>query len=192
MTSYTKNKLKAGDFHSTVRQALYDFTIYGNVFSTVEFVKDTSYDPLTEEETVRFVGGKAKRISPYDIVFNPRATSFEESPKIVRYIKTLGDLALDADTRPELSYSEEVVNQLYADRNTFSGLGKRTQNELRKQFTLDGFGSIDEYYTSGMVELLEFTGNLYNRETKELEKNIVVTIVDRKYIVRKEKITTWK
>lgn len=191
VTSYTKNKLKAGDFHSTVRQALYDFTIYGNVFSTVEFVKDTSYDPLTEEETVRFVGGKAKRISPYDIVFNPRATSFEESPKIVRYVKTLGDLALDADTRPELSYSEEVVNQLYADRNTFSGLGKRTQNELRKQFTLDGFGSIDEYYTSGMVELLEFTGNLYNRETKELEKNIVVTIVDRKYIVRKEKITTW-
>ena len=29
-------------------------------------------------------------------------------------------------------------------------------------FLLDGFGSLQEYYQSGMVELLEFEGDYYN------------------------------
>ena len=191
VTSYTKTKLKEGDFRNVVRDALYDWTIYGNAFSTVEFIKDTRIDEETGEELIRFVGGKAVRISPYDIVFNPTSASFADTPKIVRYMKTLGDLALEVDKKPELAYSAETIQTLYKDRNTFGGLGRREKTQVRKQFMLDGFGSIDEYYDSGYVEVLEFVGDIYLSGTQELLKNYVVTIADRKHIIRIEEVTTW-
>ena len=191
VTEYTKAKLREGDFRSIMRQFLYDWTIYGNAFATVEFVKETFEDPETEEEVTGFVGAKPKRISPYDIVFNPTAATFRDSPKIVRSIKTLGDLKLDAETKPEMAYSREVVEEIYKERANFSQLGKKEQNEKRKAFSMDGFGSLDDYYNSGVVEILEFVGDVYDAEEGELYKNRVATVVDRKHLLRFEKITTW-
>ena len=190
VTEYTQTKLREGDFRNLIRDSLYDWVIYGNAFATVEFVKEVYVDENGEEQ-VGFVGGKAKRISPLDIVFNPTATSFKDTPKIVRYLKTVGDLALDAETRPELGYSREVVQGVYGDRNNFSTLGKRDQREKRRAFSMDGFGSLDDYYQSGLVELLEFQGDIFDPQTGEFYKNMVVTVVDRKHILRLEPLGTW-
>lgn len=191
VTEYTKTKLKEGEFRDKVRDFIYDWVIYGNCFSTVEFNKEIKEDPDTGELIPVFVGGKAKRISPYDIVFNPVATSFKESPKIVRYVKTLGDLKLDAETKPELSYSTEIVEGLYRDRANFSQLGKKEQSEKRRAFQMDGFGSLDDYYNSGLVEILEFMGDVYDPSSGDLMKNQVITVVDRKEVVRQETLNTW-
>lgn len=191
VTEYTKAKLKEGNFRGVVRDLLYDWTIYGNAFATVEFVKDIRIDAITGQEIAAFIGGKARRVSPNDIVFNPLATSFKDTPKIVRYMKTLGDLALDARERPELAYSEQVVKEIIENRNKYSALGRKERGELRRAFTVDGFGTIDDYYQSGLVELLEFSGDILDLETGEILKNYVVTIVDRKYILRLEPLDSW-
>lgn len=191
VTEYTKSKLKQSNFRAQVLELLYDWTIYGNVFATVEFVRETTVNPENGEEEVVFSGGKARRISPYDIVFNPTATSFKESPKIVRYIKTIGDLKLDAETKPELAYSKEVVEDIYRKRANFSSLGRKDKSYERRSFFVDGFGSVDDYYQSGMVEVLEFTGNIYDTQTGQLLQNYVATVVDRKHLLRLEKIDTW-
>jgi hypothetical protein len=190
VTEYTKAKLRESGFRETLRGFLYDWVIYGNCFSTVEYVRE-EYEGEDGEITTGYVGGKAKRISPLDIVFNPTATSFDSTPKIVRYLKTMGDLALDAETRPELGYAKDVIQQAASERASFSTLGKRDQREKRKAFVMDGFGSLDDYYQSGLVELLEFQGDIYDPSTGAVLRNQVVTILDRKYVLRAESLGTW-
>lgn len=191
VTAYTRAKLKAGGFREKVLELLYDWVIYGNCFAVVEYNKVVKEDNDTGLVDVVFSGAKIRRISPYDIVFNPTALSFRDSPKIVRYMKPLGDIALDAQTKPELAYSQEVVDTLYSNRAAFSALGKREKTEVRRAFQVDGFGSVDEYYQSGVVEILEFMGSVYDPETKKLHKDLIVTIVDRKHVLRVEELPTW-
>jgi hypothetical protein len=191
VTAYTKSKLKSGGFREKILELLHDWVIYGNCFATVEYERKVVENPEDGTATVAFSGGKIRRISPYDIVFNPTATSFRESPKIVRYLKPLGDIALDAETKPELSYSREVVEKLYSDRSTFSASARRDKTELRRAFIADGYGSLDNYYQSGTVELLEFMGNIYDPDTKQIHKDLIITVVDRKHVLRVEQLPTW-
>ena len=55
----------------------------------------------------------------------------------------------------------------------------------------DGFGDYYEYLTGDTVELLDFYGNLYDSKTGKLEKNVIVTVVDRCKIVRNEPNPSW-
>lgn len=190
VTHYMKSKLRAGEFRQKLVELLYDWVIYGNCFATVEFERKVRINSEGQQEII-FSGGKVRRISPYDIVFNPTALSFADSPKIVRYIKSIGDLALDAKNKPELRYAEDVISGLYGRRANFSVASKRDKNFLRRSFSVDGFGSLDDYYDSGQVEVLEFTGNIYDPETGELHTDVVVTVVDRQDVLRIEKLDTW-
>lgn len=191
ITSFMKNKLIASNFRTTIRDILLDWVLYGNCFATLEYVSEINTDKSTGEKVKGFVGAKLVRISPYDIVFNPTASSFEQSPKIVRSIKSIGELALDIRNKPEHGYKQEIYEKLVQNRRMFQSLGKRAQNEVRKAFLIDGFGSIDEYYTSGYVELLEFVGDVFDTSTGELYENYYITVADRKEVIRFEPIGTW-
>jgi hypothetical protein len=90
-----------------------------------------------------------------------------------------------------LSYSREVVEKLYSDRSTFSASARRDKTELRRAFIADGYGSLDNYYQSGTVELLEFMGNIYDPDTKQIHKDLIITVVDRKHVLRVEQLPTW-
>ena len=67
-----------------------DFILYGNCFATVEFTSE--YNQVEEEYIPGYIGPKVRRISPYDIVFDPTASNFEDSPKIIRTLTSLGEL----------------------------------------------------------------------------------------------------
>lgn len=190
ITAYIHSKLRGGEFRKKVRQFLYDWVIYGICFSDIEYVVETRKDEDGGEFSV-FTGAKAVRISPLDIVIDPTAPSIEESPKIRRILKSVGDLVKDVKDRPELEYDEDIVARLKADRDGFSGLSKRDQKEKENAFQMDGFGSLSQYYTSGVVELLEFTGTVYDTDTGEVTENCVFTVVDRKYLLRQSKRDTW-
>lgn len=190
VTEYTKAKLKEGSFRKTMSTALLDWVITGNAFASCEFERKIRKGSEGEEDVI-FSGGKAVRVSPQDIVFNPTAKSFEESPKIIRYIKTMGDLSLDLQNKPELKYDSKIVKDMMDTRANFAYLSKKDQDHIRKSFSIDGFGSIDDYYQEGVVELLEFTGNIYDNTTGELLEGYVATIADRQHILRLEKIDTW-
>jgi hypothetical protein len=83
--AYLKTKLKESDFQATISKLVYDYIDYGNVFAGVDYVVEKHIDSITKEEVSTFKGPKLFRISPFDIVFNPTAVSFKESPKFTRY-----------------------------------------------------------------------------------------------------------
>ena len=51
-------------------------------------------------------------------------------------------------------------------------------------FIADGFGTLQEYYQSGMVEVIEFEGDFYDKDEDKLHENRIITIVDRSYVLR--------
>jgi hypothetical protein len=77
--SYLYHKMKKSNFYNTVSDLLYDFITYGNCFGMVEHVRET-YETKDGEINTRYLGPKLSRISPFDIVFNPIASEFKNSP----------------------------------------------------------------------------------------------------------------
>ncbi len=171
--SYLKNKIRESGFRETVSQLLYDYIDYGNVFAEVTYVNQVHKDPYTGEEITTYRGPKLARVSPFDIVFNPTAASFAESPKFTRYVKSLGELKKDIQYRPDLNYDESAFKRATEFRRHLSAFQMEDINKS-EGYIIDGFGSLQEYYQSGLIEILEFEGDIYD-ETKDelLEKRII-------------------
>lgn len=181
--AYMKTKLKESQFREEVSLLLYDYIDYGNAFGSVSYVNEQHIDPVTEEVITTYNGPKLKRISPFDIVFNPVASSFAKSPKFTRYVKSVGELQRDLDERPDLQYNKTAFNKALEIRNSISMFRVEDVNKAGG-FIADGFGTLQEYYQSGMVEILEFEGDFYDKDDDVLHKNRIITIIDRNYVLR--------
>lgn len=188
--AYMENKTRISGFIDTVSELLYDYIDTGNAIGEVVYVRETAIDDETNQEYVVYQGPVLRRISTHDIVFNPTAISFDKTPKIVRYIKTLGDLAWDVKHRPDLQYDEAVFQEMVETRQALAGYEPADVNKARG-LTVDGFSSLSEYYGSSYVEILEFDGNIYDKTTGELLENHLITIVDRRKILRKIRNPNW-
>lgn len=186
--SYIRTKADHQDIITTFKELLFDWVLTGNCFAKLTYVNESKTLPETGETVPGFVGPKLFRISPHDIVFNPMATSFRSAPKIVRYLKSLGELMRDAKTKPELGYTEELVKDIMRLRATYTGWGT-VDSEKAQAYTADGFGSLNDYYNSDLVEILEFRGDFFDGEN--LLEDHVITVVDRRKVVRKEPIKSW-
>ena len=168
---------------------LYDYIDYGNAICDIEYVHESHLDPQSKEMIDGYVGPRLVRISPFDIVFNPTAPSFEESPKITRTIKTMGEIMEQAETKPELKYSKEVLAHAQEVRRRIASHG-RSDNLKTEGYQMDGFDSIHDYYESGYVEILEFQGTLHD-ESGKLHRDRLITIIDRTLVVRDEPNPRW-
>lgn len=187
IVNYLKQKLKASNFQLLVSQLVYDYIDFGNVIVTYDYVRDVISDK--EGNVVnRYIGPKAYRINPNDIVFNPLAEDFSKTPVVRRMLKSIGDLMTDLETKPNLNYSKSVVDKAISFRQNY-----RDDPEFKKEvnMAIDGFGSADEYLESDMVELLEFWGDIYDPDTKTLLRNQLITIIDRKWVLRKQPNPLW-
>jgi len=187
ITNYLKQKLKASNFQLLVSQLVYDYIDFGNVVVTYDYVRDVISDN-TGNAVSRYVGPKAYRINPTDIVFNPLSETFDKTPVVRRMLKSVGDLMNDVETKPALNYSKATLNKAMTFRQNY-----RDDPEFKKELNMaiDGFGSADEYLDSDMVELLEFWGDIYDPDTKQLLRNQLVTVIDRKWILRKQPNPMW-
>src|SRR5690554_3477871 len=187
--SYMSNKARQSHFRTEMSKLLYDYIDYGNAFATVEF--EASYKEMPDGQRVPdYIGPKVKRISPLDIVFNPLATSFRDTFKIVRSIKTLGELKVMAETYPENSFWKDAI-RLREERMSKAGSYSSEDFQKAVGYQVDGFGSIFEYYQSDYVEILEFYGDFHNQGTGEIQTNQKITVVDRSYTVNQEDIPSW-
>lgn len=186
---YMDNKTREGHFRTEMSKALYDYIDYGNVFMTTSFESNTK--ELADGTIVpAYIGPKAKRISPLDIVFNPLAEDFESTFKIVRSVKSIGELKKLALVEPENSFWADAVER----REYFKGImGRYSTEDFNKAvgYQADGFGNMYEYYNSDYVEVLEFYGDYHDSATGELQTDKVITIVDRSLTVRNEDIPSW-
>ncbi len=188
--AYMKNKLRESGFRETVASLVYDYIDYGNVISEAVWVTEKHIDPLTQEEVVNYVGPKALRISPFDIVFNPVAVSFKDSPKFTRYLKNIGELEQDITEKPDLKYNATVLAKIKQLRKSISTFSMEDINKS-EAYTIDGFGSLFEYYQSGLIEILEFEGDIYDETTGTLLQHRIITIADRSYVLRNIENPSW-
>lgn len=181
--AYMENKVRQSDFENTVSGLLYDYIQYGNCFATVKWEENYTY---TEEEglSANYIGPRVVRISPFDIVFNPTASSFEKTPKVIRSIVTVGEIKRMADTDPTY---EAAFNRMMASRSTVGG--SAIDYAKADGFIADGFASIQQYYESDYVEVLTFYGDIFDGE--KYHNSRVITVIDRSYVVANEQEPSW-
>lgn len=188
--NYMGNKLKQGGFWTEVSKLVLDYIDYGNVFAMPVFVTEYVEDPITKQKTPAYIGPRLQRISPYDIVFDPTASSFQSSPKIIRSLISIASLASQIEDHPEFAYRQEVFDKMIENRRAFAAksAGDFTKNAM---YQFDGFAGFWEYFNSDWVEILDFYGDFYDKEEKKLYKNHLISVVDRSYIIRKEQSDNW-
>ena len=108
--AYMANKCRRSGYRAEVSKLIYDYIDFGNSFATVSF--ETRFKmSASGEKVVDYMGPKSHRISPLDIVFNPLASSFEDSFKIIRSVKTIGELKLLAIQNPDQTFWEEALDK---------------------------------------------------------------------------------
>lgn len=186
--SYMANKAREGGLRDVVSGLLYDYIDYGNAIAMPEF--EARYKTTDDERTPSFIGPRLIRISPLDIVWNPLATTFEESFKIIRSFSSLGALQKLANTSVAHKFWEDVVKRRKEISMHIANKGYTTDDwNKASQYQVDGFGNLSEYYQSNSVEILEFYGDVFING--ELQENRMITVVDRSVVVRNEPIPSY-
>lgn len=188
--AYMKNKLVQSGFQETVARILYDYIDYGNAISDCEYV--TIRSPADENGDIEdiYIGPRAVRVSPLDIEFNPASAKFDDTAKITRVIKTLGELKLEAITHPELSYNLDIIAEAETFRRNL-GLYEQADWDKAEGISVDGFGSLQEYYQSNYVEILELEGSIHDVHTGEFQQNRLITVIDRSRVIRNIPNPSW-
>lgn len=187
--AYMSNKMRESGVRDVLSQLLYDYIDYGNAFVDVEWVAEEHVD-ANGETIPGYIGPRLVRISPEDIVFNPMASSFNNTPKIVRTIRTIGDIAKQAGLVNAPKYIVEAYKILNENRKKVRGFGP-SDFEKAYGFAVDGFGSLSQYFASGVVEFLELEGDFYDVDTGTVYPNHVITVMDRMYVLRADPIPSW-
>lgn len=187
--AYMKNKVRESKLRTEVSKVLYDFIDYGNAFATVAF--EANYVEAEDGSRVpEYVGPKLQRLSPLDIVFNPLVNSFKDSFKVVRSIKTVGELKRQAEDEPENLFLKAAL----ARRDEIClKMGQYSVDDFDKAvgYSVDGFGNMQQYYSSGYVEVLTFYGDYHDSTTGVLTKNRVITVIDRAAVVDDKPFPSW-
>lgn len=185
---YMVTKVKDSGFVSTVSELLVDWIATGNCFGLVEWEMDYK---LSEDgtSTTRYIGPKLHRVSPYDVVFNPAVKDFTKSPKIIRTLKSIGELKRDVDADPSNVAMAKAFEKMLHSRHSVASAD--VSGDKSSGFVADGFNSIQQYYASDYVEILTFYGDMYDKESGEFMKDRVITIMDRAHLLNNTENTSW-
>jgi len=190
ITTYVLNKLQQQNFRETLSRLVYDYIDTGNVAAHIEYIHKSTTDELENPIDV-YIGPRVVRDSMYDIVFNPLARAFEDSPKITRELVSLGELKSRIEEEPENSgWLKDAFDKVKHRR---LGVAAYRPSDVNKAAALAmaGFGSYSEYLASGYVEIFNFEGTLYDAHNDVLYKNYVITVVDRDFVIRKIQNPSW-
>lgn len=191
IVNYLNTKHDYSGFMEVMTQLLNDWVQTGNCFVRVEYVREQEEDPTTGEQVVVYEGPRLYRISPYDIVFDYTAVSFAKSAKVFRQLMSRGDLLRKVDEEPETGYDPAVVQKLVEFRSVVMGYKDSDINKLI-QMRFDGFSDAASYFRSGQIEVLEYIGDIYDSVTNELKRNRLITVADRRFVLRDRAMTDYQ
>jgi len=170
-------------FRGEAEKLVQDYIDFGNAFATVEW-KDMRVAE-GDKTQVGYVGPSLRRISPLDIVFNPTAENFIESPKIIRTIISLGELKSLLE-RLSTDENQKEYEELYKYLKEIRFHAQQFRGDwIQKDrlYAMDGFTSFRSYLQSDFVEILTFYGDWYDPYQDTFEKNRVITVVDRHKLI---------
>ena len=179
IVSYLKNRHALNGFENVVDILKGDLVSYGICFSMVSHVDKSVGDRQG------YIGPQTKRISPYDICFDPTAASFADSPKIIREIVSLGELFRRGR---DGIFDEELVNQLLVERQTSAS--SNSGEDKNEQYIPMGFDTYQSYLQGGFVELLWFYGDVFDAQNNELHESKMVVVADNDFTLLEEDIKT--
>jgi hypothetical protein len=187
--SYMSWVIDRTSFKKEVNKLVLDYIDYGNCFATVEWVDGTV--ELPDRSQVGYTGPMLRRVNPLDIVFNPISPTFDESPKIIRTLVSLGEvkkfLEKQSANTDELDVNQKIYEYLREFRQSY--LQASVDNDIAVKdnlFQIAGFTDFRSYLQSNYVELLTFYGDLYDYETDTLYENHVITVADRHKVLSKK------
>jgi hypothetical protein len=178
---YLTTKHQVSGFFKVMRQLTDDYRLYGNAFAQVCYVREYIED-REGNQVITYEGPRIKRISPYDIVFDHTASSFENSPKVVRSLVSRASLLDDAQAELGMEYDPEVLEKLkqfstYIARQGASEINKNIQRRF------DGFMMPSDYFRSGKVEVLKYYGDIFDPISGKHLRDRVVVVVDRRWVL---------
>jgi len=188
--SYMIQKIRESGFKKAVSKALYDYIDYGNSFA--EVTHETSVHVGGDgQSTLVYSGPRLNRISPYDIYFDLTASSFQNAGKITRRIVSLGSLKESFDSDPRaFEWVPAAIADSLKTRQTLTAYGD-ADIDKSEGFQIDGFGAASSYYSTDMVELLEYEGDLFDMETGEVMSGHRVIVMDRRKVVYSGPYDSW-
>lgn len=185
---YIENKCRESSFRTEMSKLVYDYIDYGNAFATVTYEANYKVG-LNGEKIPGYIGPRLHRISPLDIVFDPMADDIQHTFKIVRSLKTLGEIKRLAQDEPEQTFWKTALE---SREKLVTALGGYRYEDFQKAvgYSVDGFGSMYEYLMGEYMEVLEFMGDFVDGDGI-LHTNRVITVVDRRLTVRNEEQSSW-
>lgn len=179
IVSYLKDRHALNGLVNEISKLRSDYVTTGNCFA-----QEIHVDESTDEKA-GYVGPKTKRISPYDIAFDPTGADFTRAPKIIREVVTLGELFKRG--RDGTLDSDSVTKLLKERTHSSTNNGNDDKNE---QYVPRGFGNYEQYLTSGYVELLWFYGDIYDSIEMELHESKMYVVADQDVLLKEETIQT--
>jgi len=183
VVDYLTTKHDASKFTDKMKVLLDEWVRGGHCFAQVEYVRETRLNPLTKAEETIYEGPRVVPISNYDIEFDPTASDFASTPKIVRTLQTLGAFIRSVEENVDLKYSAEGVAKVKELRASTAGFSADDWMKFT-QMNMDGFSSYGGYIQSGKIELLNFYGDFYDPSTGVLHRDQIITVADRRFILR--------
>lgn len=190
--AYMKNKFRESGAELIVQKLLLDWIDTGCAFGDTEFVREEMKND--RGETVQtYIGPKIIRISYYDHVFDITAADYRSAPKITRHLYSMGDLVKASKNGHPVWSTDEAKSFIKKMREVRREVSSSNPSDIKKSDGLraDGFGSIWQYYGSGMVEVLEFEGDMYDPVNDILVENSRIIVMDRAYIVWNKPFDNW-
>lgn len=187
--SYMAWVIDRNEFYDEVSKAVLDYIDYGNCFVMPEWRDDRV--ELEDREQAGYVGPVFKRINPLDIVFNPTATSFAASPKIIRSLVSIGEVKAMIDRlsmNPEDREDAEALWEYMKEIRSQVGQYPNASYTKDTIYNISGFDNYTNYLESHYVEILTFYGDLYEDipgEEGKFLKNHVIQVVDRHKVLSK-------
>jgi hypothetical protein len=182
LEAYTEYFINQPSNKEVLYKVILDYIDYGNAFMMVDWRDDTVSHFKT---SVGYIGPQFVRISPYDIRFNPIAPSFEQSPKIIRSIYTLGELKKKVEAQSFGDDIEQTRKAYDYMRNVRLNIAQQTAefNERNAMYAVDGFTSYVAYLKSDYCEVLDFYGDYYDVHSDKFYQNAVISVIDRHKII---------
>lgn len=182
--SYMLWAVERPKFYSEIHKLVLDYIDYGNVFAMPEWVDGRVQ--LPNKMQAGYVGPLPRRVSPTEINFNPTAPSFDEAPKIVRSIISIGEvkemLERMSTDENEKKDAKAIYEYMRGIRRAFlDHAGAIDQKDAL--YNISGFDSYSTYLQSNYCEILTFYGDIYNEETGDFHRNQVVKVVDRHKVI---------
>lgn len=183
ITNYMQWAISQPSFKHEMDKIILDYIHFGNCFATVEWVDQRIEMPTKVQGG--YIGPAIKRISPLDMVMNPTAENFLESPKFVRSLISLGELKSmlekmsNDENRDSLQKLYTYLQDIRFHARSF--VGDWIQRD--RLYAVDGFSSFRAYLLSDFVEVLTFYGDWYDYYTDTFQKNRVITVVDRHKLI---------